>query len=169
LRKFTLLLLVVAASALVAIQAAAAGPNGNQLLASGTVTENLGGAPADWTISFDIHTRGNGQSSLVSITQGTGGPTSTFSGSVCNGSYTDPILGGTDVYSVGPVISGNQIYGTPYEAFVVHEGGPLGADRSWSIPVALPDLASAQAYCAVITGVTPAFAVVAASDLVFKV
>jgi hypothetical protein len=51
----------------------------------------------------------------------------------------------------------------------VHEGGPLGVDRSWSVPANLPDLASAQAFCGLISSVTPAAAVVSASDLVFKV
>ena len=162
-------LLALAASCVVVVQATAAGSNGNQLLASGIVTENLGSPANDWTISFRIHARGNGLSSLVSITQGSNGPTSTFDGSVCSGSYTDPNLGGTDVYVVGQVVSGNQIYGSPYQVFVVHEGGPLGADRSWSVPANLPDLASAQAYCGSISSITPAFALNGASDLLFKV
>ena len=142
------------------------------MLASGIVTENLGSPASDWTISFAIHARGNGLSSLVSITQGSRrGPTSTFDGSVCSGSYTDPILGGTDVYVVGQVVSGNQIYGSPYQVFVVHKGGPLGADRSWSVPAILPNLASAQAYCdgPIFESVTPAFALNGASDILFKV
>ena len=139
------------------------------MLASGTVTENLGSPAANWTIAFSIHARGDGLSTLVSITQGSAGPTSTFDGSACNGSYTDPLLGGTDVYAVGRVVSGNEIYGTPYEAFIVHQGGPLGADRSWSVPVALPDLASAQAFCNQISTITPAFGLVSTSDLLFKV
>ena len=168
-KRFLALLVLIAASAVV-VQAAAADTRGNQLLASGTVTESLGGPAVNWTILFSIHARGNGLSTVVSITQGLGGPTSTFDGSACSGSYTDPVLGGTDVYAVGRVVSGNQIYGTPYEAFIVHEGGPLGADRSWSVPVSLPDLASAQAFCDnQVTGITPAFALVSASDLVFKV
>ncbi|MHB8644145.1 MAG: hypothetical protein ACYDA3_14815 [Gaiellaceae bacterium] len=166
--RIAVVALVAIAFALTAGSAGAASPNGNQLLGSGTVTEFVGGGPADWTITFDIHARGNGQSSAVSITQGAGGPTSTFSGSVCDGTYTDPHLGGTDLFAIGPVISGNEIYGTPYEAYVVHEGGPLGADRSWSVPASLPDLASAQAYCSTITSITPAFSVDAASSLVFK-
>ena len=119
------------------------GGGSNALLASGTVVEDLGGGGRDWTISFDIHKKSAGNSSLVSITQGTGGSTSTFSATVCTGSYTDPVRGGTTVYAVGPVISGNLIYGSPYEAFIVHKGGPLGADYSWSVPANLPNLAAA--------------------------
>lgn len=158
-----------AAVALVPAQAASATPKGNQLLASGTVSENLGGPPSDWTITFDIHARSNGQSSLVSITQGSGGPTSTFNATTCTGSYTDPTFGGTDVYAVGPVVSGNEIYGFPYEVYVVHEGGQFGADASWSVPAGLPDLASAQAFCGGISGITPAFGVDGGTDVVFKV
>jgi hypothetical protein len=153
---------LVLAGALIPVQSAAA--SGNPLLASGTVTETTG-----WTTSFDIHAKGSRQSSLVSITQGIGGPTSTFSGSVCNGTYTDPTLGGPDVYSVGPVVSGNEIYGTLYEAFIVHKGGPLGADYAWSVPANLPTRASAQAFCRTVSTITPAFAVDAATDLVFNV
>jgi hypothetical protein len=106
---------------------------------------------------------------LVSVTTGTGGPTSTFDGSVCSGTYTDPVLGGTDVYVVGKVISGIELYGTPYEAYVVHEGGPLGADYSWSVPASLPDVNSAQSFCGSVSSVTPAFGVDSATDLLFKV
>ena len=145
------------------------GGGSNALLASGTVVEDLGGGGRDWTISFDIHKKSAGNSSLVSITQGTGGPTSTFSATVCTGSYTDSGLGGTTVYAVGPVISGNLIYGSPYEAFIVHKGGPLGADYSWSVPANLPNLAAAQTFCESISAVSPAFEVIAAEDVVFKV
>jgi len=73
------------------------------------------------------------------------------------------------VYVVGKVLSGPQLYGSPYQVYVVHEGGPLGADRSWSVPVVLPDLASAQSYCASFPAITPAFQVDAASNVLFKV
>ena len=141
------------------------------MLASGTVTENLGSPAANWTIAFSIHARGDGLSTLVSITQGSAGPTSTFDGSACNGSYTDPLLGGTDVYAVGRVVSGNGpdlrnalrgIHRAP--------GRPATAlSRSWSVPVALPDLASAQAFCNQISTITPAFGLASTSDLLFKV
>lgn len=141
--------------------------HGNRTIAHGTVTEDLGSPAADWTITFNIHARGNGNSSQVSIMQGANGPVSTFSGSVCSGSYTDPTLGGTTYYAVGPVLEGNQIYGTPYEAYVVHKGGPLGADRSWSVPVSLPTRDDAVTYCGTISTVTPAFGVVAPTSVVF--
>jgi hypothetical protein len=103
------------------------------------------------------------------VTPGAGAPTTTFDGSVCSGPYTDPILGGTDVYAVGAVLSGPQIFGDPYQVYVVHEGGPLGADVSWVVPANLTDLASAQALCASFPAITPAFVVDGAKNVLFKV
>ncbi|MDQ4501374.1 hypothetical protein [Sinomonas sp. ASV322] len=162
------LAVLVLAGTMAVVPISAANAAGSNSIASGTVRENLGSPAADWTVTFDIvHGLGQGHHSLVSITQGSGGPTSTFAGTVCSGTYTDPVLGGTDVYAIGPVVSGNEIYGTPYEAYVVHEGGSLGADYSWSIPQSLPDLASAQSFCTTITSITPAFQVDSSSNLVF--
>lgn len=106
------------------------------------------------------------------MTPGAGAPTTSFDGSVCSGSYTDPFLGGTDVYVIGAVSSGPALPlndSGPYYAYVVYEGGPLGADYSQIEPVQLTTLAAAQAYCTTITTATPAFGIVAASELLFKV
>lgn len=56
-KRVFMLVAFAAMSALVGVQfAAGAGGNGNHVLAQGTVTENV--SPSDWTISFDIHSRG---------------------------------------------------------------------------------------------------------------
>ena len=163
-KRLLVLLVLAFATTAVAVQAATAA-SGNQLLAKGTVTESV--SPSDWTISFNIHARGDGLSSEVDVTPGTGAPTTSLDGSVYSGSYTDP-SGGTDVYVIGAVFSGPVLFGA-YQAYVVHEGGPYGADRSWVLPTVLPDLASAQALCGTISSISPIFAVDGSKNVLFKV
>jgi hypothetical protein len=169
-KRFFMFLAFAAASALVVAQFAVAG--GNQLLAKGTVTENAGTFnKGDWTISFNIHARGDGQSSQVDVTPAVGAPTASgpysFDGSVCAGSYVDPTFGGTDVFVIGELISGTGLDGVDYQLFVIHEGGPLGADRS--ALGAFPNLAVAQGFCTTVTHASPFFPIVAATGLLFKV
>lgn len=123
-----LLVLPVACVAALLVAVGAGAANGNQVLASGNVSEVVAGG--DWSIQFQIHARGNGQSSLVSAQA----PAYSFSfdGSSCSGSYTDPYFGGTDVFTVGKRLgyTGANGYDYPYYAYVIHEGGPLGANGS---------------------------------------
>jgi hypothetical protein len=162
-------LVLAGVGAFIPVQAAGAA-TGSQLLSSGTAVEPVDALPADnWTISFHIYSGASGKkSSQFSVMPGSNASTSTFAGSVCAGSYTDSRLGGTDVYAVGPVTSANNTIGTPYEAYVVHKGGSLGADFSQVIG-GMTNRASAQAFCRSITSVTPGFALTTGTNVVFNV
>ena len=134
----------VALLAVVAVPfAAGAGP----LLASGTVSEKVPPG-SNWTITFTINTKGSLQSP-ISVTA----PNETFqfTPTSCSGSFTDPKLGGTTVYGVGPVVpgsySGSSSFKVSYYGYAIHKG-PGGADFSdvwglgsyWFIYCALPTL-----------------------------
>ena len=119
--------------------------NGNQLLARGTVTEQVPGG--NWNIEFGIHARGNGNSS--SITVRNPNETFTFRGSLCAGTYTDPNFGGTTVFVVGPQTSytGNGASNRPYYGFKVHKVAPNSADFAW-VNINITSLSQAQSVCA---------------------
>jgi hypothetical protein len=164
-KAVSVLLASVAVGALLVVQVAAAG--GNELLAKGNVTYHVGGALSlDATVSFHIHARGNGESSGFEFSNTLDPSVRSYDSSVCVGSYTDPIKGGTDLYFVGARISGpaNPIY----SGFIIHEGGPLGADYAADV-LASGSLAGAQQLCSRIERLSPSNAVTATSDLLFKV
>jgi hypothetical protein len=149
----------------IGVPVAAGADGGNRLLASGTVSEAVAGG--DWLIQFRIHARGNGQSSEIAVHT----PDEDFSydTSLCRGSFTDPVHGGTTVYGVGETIEyvGNGAFKSDYYGYAVNEGGPFGADFSWVVPVA--NLAEAQTRCANPASMAPPFSVNGGSNVLFKV
>lgn len=148
--------------ALIPAATATAKPAGNYVIGYGTVTE----VEVGWTITFDIHAKNNGQSTQVSVTTETDA-TTVFTGTTCSGTYSDPV-DGTYVYAVGPIISGPQIFeGETYAAYIVHVGGPYGADRSRVVPGHGSSLASARAFCDSISSERLAFRLGAPSNAVF--
>ena len=141
----------VALLAVVAVPfAAGAGP----LLASGTVSEKVPPG-ANWTITFAISTKGSPQSA-ISVTA----PNETFQfmPTSCSGSFTDPKLGGTTVYGVGPVVpgsySGSSSFKVSYYGYAIHKGPGGTADFSdvwglgsyWFIYCAIPTLMASPPY-----------------------
>ena len=119
----------------------ASAADGPRLLAAGAVVEGVSGG--NWHVQFAISSR----RSVVAVQN----PIETFSfiGSLCDGTYTDPVLGGTTVYAVGrqTAYRGSGADNKPYHAFKVHEGGAHGADYSW-VNVGLTSLSAAQSACA---------------------
>ena len=134
----------------------------SQPLAAGAVVEGVSGG--NWDVQFAIASQG----SVVAVED----PVEAFSftGSLCDGTYTDPVLGGTTVYTVGQQTSykGSGADNEPYYAFKVHEGGAHGADYSW-VNVGLTSLSAAQSACAspAATLSNSYFPVVAGSALFF--
>jgi hypothetical protein len=117
-------------------------------LAKGTIYEKVppGG---DWQITFVINSHGNTQTPIQVVA-----PNESFSfiPSSCSGSFTDPKLGGTTVYGVGPVVSytGSSSFKVSYYGYSIHEVAPGVADYSdvwglgpyWSIYCLIPRLMS---------------------------
>ena len=151
-------LAIAGAVALLAVVAVpfAAGANP---LASGTVNEKVPPG-TDWTITgtnaqpFVINSKGSPQSP-ISVTAP--GETFQFTPTSCSGSFTDPKLGGTTVYGVGPVVpgsySGSSSFKVSYYGYAIHKG-PGGADFSdvwglgsyWFIYCAIPTLMASPPY-----------------------
>jgi len=133
-------------------------------LAAGTVYEKVPPG-ADWKITFAINAHGSSQSPISVVA-----PSESFSftPSSCSGSFTDPKLGGTTVYGVGPVTPGSYVgsssFKVSYYGYSIHEGSG-GADFSdvwglgpyWFIYCAIPSLMSPP--FAVDTGSTVTFGV----------
>jgi hypothetical protein len=137
----------------VALLAVVAAPlaAGADPLAQGTVSEKVppGG---NWLIqNFTINSHGNSQTPISVVAPN---EKFQFTPSSCSGSFTDPKLGGTTVYGVGPVVpgsySGSSSFKVSYYGYSVHKGGPAGADFSdvwglgpyWAIYCAIPSLMS---------------------------
>jgi hypothetical protein len=133
-------------------------------LAAGTVYEKVPPG-TDWKITFAINTHGSGQSPIAVVA-----PSESFSftPSSCSGSFTDPKLGGTTVYGVGPVTPGSYVgssaFKVSYYGYSIHKG-PGGADFSdvwglgpyWFI------------YCAIPTLMSPPYAIDTGSTVTFGV
>jgi hypothetical protein len=169
-KRVLLVFAVAALGGLVGVQLAAGDPgNGNQLLGKGNVTYHVAAPGYDVNVSFDIHARGNGKSSEFEFSTTLPTALRSYDGSVCAGSYTDSIKGGTDFYFVGALISGPPGSST-YAGFVIHEGGPLGADYAADV-LATNSLATAQATCSFLPGggFSPINPVTATSGVLFKV
>jgi hypothetical protein len=143
-------LLVVLGAVLVLAAALVPFALGANPLASGTIYEKVppGG---DWKITFVINSHGSPQTPIQVVA-----PSESFSftPSSCSGSFTDPKLGGTTVYGVGPVVpnsyTGSNSFKVSYYGYSIHEVSPGVADFSdvwglgpyWSIYCLIPSLMS---------------------------
>jgi hypothetical protein len=133
-------------------------------LAAGTVYEKVPPG-ADWKIVFAINSHGSSQSAISVVAPG---ESFSFTPSSCSGTFTDPKLGGTTVYGVGPVTPGSYVgsssFKVSYYGYSIHKGAG-GADFSdvwglgpyWFI------------YCAIPSLMSPPYAVDAGSTVTFGV